>query len=82
MLIARNNTPHFLSALKLISVPGGKAAGQDAVLKEAGEREPTRSSARLDWLYEFDPVNAQGRHAEKDQPVGAVTDRLFAASDI
>ncbi len=82
MLIARNNTTHFLSALKLISVPRGKAAGQDAVLKEAGKRESTRSSTKLDWLYEFDPANAQSRHAEKDQPIEAVTDRLLAASDI
>ncbi|MCP4308831.1 MAG: hypothetical protein GY788_28940, partial [bacterium] len=40
----------------------------------------TISSAKLDWLYEFDPANAQSRHAENDQPVEAVTDSLLAAS--
>ncbi len=80
MLIARNNTTHFLNALKLITVPG-KAAEQDAALRQAAEPESTRSSAKLDWLYEFDPANAQSRPSDKDQPIEAVTDRLLAASD-
>ncbi len=57
-----------------------KESIRDAVLKQAGKRESTRSSAKLDWLYEFDPANAQGPHAEKDQPIEAVIDWLLAAS--
>ena len=40
MLVARNNQTHFLNALKLITVPGGKAA--EAAFEQ------------LEWLQDFD----------------------------
>ena len=93
MLIARNNRTHFLNALRLITVPGGKAAGeqasavgrraaQDAVFRQAVEREPERSgatSSKLDWLYEFEELSSDGRTAKKSDAVEETLDLLLAA---
>ncbi len=92
MLIARNHPTHFLNALRLIAVPGGKAAGeeasavrrraaQDAVFRQAVEREPERpraSSSKLDWLYEFDQMSTQKRSSKRDQSAEAATDEVLA----
>ncbi len=82
MLVARNNQTHFLNALRLITVPGIKGSIVDATVEQIDEQGLARALGDLDWLYEFDPANAQGRHTEKDQTVEAVTDRLWAASGI
>ena len=63
MLIARNNRTHFLNALKLITVPASKdevsvneaeattSSVRDVILEHTSEQE----SAKLAWLYEFEP---------------------------
>ncbi len=85
LLIARNNQTHFLNTLKLITVPAGKAAGeqasavgrravQDAVFRQAVEREPERpatASNKLDWLHEFDQMSTQKRPSKRDQSAEA-----------
>ncbi len=93
MLIARNNQTHFLNALKLITVPGGKAAGeqasvagrqaaQDEVFRQAVEREPERpatASSKLDWLYEFEELSTNRWQARKASAVEETLDLLLAA---
>ncbi len=93
MLIARNHQTHFLNALRLITVPGGKAAGeqapavggwaaQDAVFKQAVEREPGRpeaSSSKLDWLYEFEELSSNRRPAKNSNAVEETLDLPLAA---
>ena len=92
MLIARNNQTHFLNALRLITVPGGKAAGeqasamghpapQDAVFRQAVQREPERpaaASSKLDWLVEFDQMSTQRQPPRKDQSAEAAADAVLA----
>ena len=92
MLIARNHPTHFLNALKLITVPGGKAAGeqasagggraaQDAVFRQAVELQPQRpaaASSKLDWLHEFDPISAQQGPSKRDPSGEAAADEVLA----
>ncbi len=92
MLIARANQTHFLNALRLITVPGGKAAGeqasaaprraaQDAVFRQAVEREPGRAavaSSKLDWLHEFDQMSTQKRPSRRDPSAEAAADEVLA----
>ena len=53
-LIARNNQTHFLNALRLITVPGPKAAVADTSGSELPSTRPEISPDTLDWLYELD----------------------------
>ncbi len=92
MLIARNNQTHFLNALRLITALGGKAVGeqalamgrraaQDAIFRQAVEREPERpaaSSSKLDWLHEFDQMSTQKRSSRRDQSAEAAADEVLA----
>ncbi len=92
LLIARNNQTQFLNALRLITVPAVKAAGeqasagprraaQDAVFRQAVEREPERpgtSSGKLDWLHEFDQMSTQTRPSKRDQSAKAAADEVLA----
>ncbi len=74
MLIARNQRTHFLNDLKLISVPGGKAAGKDAAENpEASGRNvaPQQAGApsgpvlpKLDWLFEYEQTHASRRPSD------------------
>ncbi len=95
MLIARNHQAHFLNALKLITVPGGKAvaeqasagggrrAAQDAVLRQAVQREPERpgaSSSKLDWVYEFEELSSNRGSAKKRYPGEETLDQCFVTS--
>ncbi len=92
MLIARHNQAHFLNALRLISVPATKAAGEnasavgrraarDAVFRQAVERDPERlaaASSKLDWLHEFDQMSTQKRPSKRDQSAEAAADEVLA----
>ncbi|MBN2476227.1 MAG: lamin tail domain-containing protein [Pirellulales bacterium] len=91
MLIARNNQTHFLNALKLITVPAGKAAGSDGALLEksllhdtvlaeasSGESVDDRTStAKPAWMYEFEQLGMRSGQDKKDPPTGDAVDAVF-----
>ncbi len=95
MLIARENQTHFLNALRLISVPGAKAAADAgkieslpahrAVLRQVGLREPVpagSSIGKLDWLYEFEQIQSGHRSARGRQLVEAAVDAWWTADGL
>ena len=88
MLIARNNQTHFLNALKLITVPGGKDAdvdtvkaghgsAHDAVLGQVAEQEtpPTK----LNWLHEFEETATRNQPSDKEDPSKGPVEALLAS---
>ncbi len=94
MLIARDNPTHFLNALRLISVPAGKAAAEaaapakssthDAVFRQVGDASANRLSPPaellgLGWLYEFDSAGASHRSSPQDGTAQDAVDELLAA---
>ncbi|MBN2477406.1 MAG: lamin tail domain-containing protein [Pirellulales bacterium] len=79
MLIARNNQTHFLNALKLITVPAGKAAEEGASSPaQSLQQEPVLSLSE-DWLYELDRITSRKRSAgQVDSPRQAVDEAVFS----
>ncbi|MBN2476320.1 MAG: lamin tail domain-containing protein [Pirellulales bacterium] len=84
MLIARNNQTNFLNALRLITVPGVKAAESaalDAVWKKTAVEEaatPQSSPAKMTWLYEFEKLQAKQNPAKNVQAADQAIDALLA----
>ena len=67
MLIARNNQTHFLNALRLFTVPVGKAAGSTVA------RTVEDGVAELDWLFEYDPAGVRQEPDEEETSVVALS---------
>ena len=93
MLIARDNLTHFLSALRLITVPAAKTGlaeagaiqpgpAHDAALREVAAGHaglPEGASAKLDWLHEFELTSGGKRDSSPREPFGEGLDtRLLA----
>ncbi|MEE8452929.1 MAG: hypothetical protein V3R99_13470, partial [Thermoguttaceae bacterium] len=75
-LIARNNQTNPLTMLRLISAPAVDAlvdqtTGQDA-------QDPQASLADLNWLYEFEQMNAKNQAAKKKGSIESAVDMLLA----
>jgi len=72
MLIARNNQTHSLNALKLITVPDGKAAVRSDVDAAFAEE----ADGMLHWLYELEETATERRAS--DEGVEDAVDLLLA----
>ncbi|HYW77918.1 MAG TPA: hypothetical protein VE890_00005, partial [Thermoguttaceae bacterium] len=78
-IIARENQTNPLTMLRLIAAPV-----QDGAIKQAVDvlaSEPTILPVELDWLYEFEQMNAKNAR-QKRSSVEAAVDRLLAVESV
>ena len=86
MLIARNNATHFLNALRLITVPNGKAAEHPVIRQEVSAHDSifqqdmkwSSSHVGLRWLYESDPTAKRSQSSEEHSRVSDFLEELLA----